>query len=370
MLTPAAVSQVRRAVRSALLVEDGRAPRWQWDDQVPVGDFLEAVARHRVAQPLSAAAEALALPGQVAGPIADSTRGDRLGAMTQVRGIGAVSAALDGIDHLFLKGAALAVQLTGDLTARGVGDVDVLVDVEDLEPALDRLRRAGWTVRPQHASDPGSWMWGYQRRVAHEVALEGPAGTVDLHWRLDPTYDALPSFGALWSRREQVQVGPVSVATMSRADAFAHALRHAARDGWGSLRSLVDIHRLARDRDAWPARPDRVARTSLTVTEATVGLPELVPSFRRVDAGLPRALSAQRRTMRYTRFPGDAALRYTAYCLAGSRSARDVGVALASLVLPPLRVAHVPEHDAAGAILHGLAARSRPSDAWTSGGER
>ncbi|GAA3828272.1 nucleotidyltransferase family protein [Nocardioides panacisoli] len=370
MLTPAAVSQVRRAVRSALLVEDGRAPRWQWGGQVPVRDFVAAVDRHRVAQPLSAAAEALALPREVAEPVAEGTRDDRLGAMSQVRAIAAVDTALDGIDHLFFKGAALAVQLTGDLTARGAGDVDVLVDVDDLEAALDRIRAAGWTIRPQHASDPGSWMWGYQRRVAHEIGLEGASGTVDLHWRLDPTYDALPSFAELWSRRERIQVGPVSVATMSRSDAFAHALRHAARDDWGSLRSLVDIHRLARDRAAWPARPDRLARTSLTVTEATVGLPEPVPPFRRVRAGLPRALSAQRRTMRFTRFQGDAALRYTTYCLAGSRSPRDIGVALASLVLPPLRVAHVPEHDAAGAILHGLAARSRPSDAWAPGGDR
>jgi hypothetical protein len=213
-------------------------------------------------------------------------------------------------------------------------------------------------------------MWGYQRHVAHEIALEGPAGTVDLHWRLDPTYDALPSFTELWSRRERVQVGPVPVFTMSRPDAFAHALRHAARDDWGSLRSLVDIHRLARDRAAWTARPDRLARSSLTVTEATVGLPERIPSFRRVNAGLPRALIAQQHPVRFTRFPGDAALRYAGYCLASSRSPRDVGVALASLALPPLRVTHVPEHDAAGAILHGLAARSRPSDAWTSRGDR
>jgi hypothetical protein len=366
VLTPAAVSQVRRAVRSALLVEDGRAPRWQWDDQVPARDFLEAVGRHRVAQLLARTAEALGLPGQVAGPIVEGTREDRLAAMTQVRAIATADAALEDVDHLFLKGAALAVQLTGDLTARGVGDVDLLVDAADVPAAVERLTAAGWTVRAEHARDPASWMWGYQRRVGHELALDGPLCAADLHWRLDPTYDALPSFADLWCRREQVRVGPLSVATLGRSDAFAHALRHAARDGWGSLRSLVDIHRLARDPAVWPGRLDRLARTSLTVVDATIGLPDGVPVFRRVTVGLPRALDAQSRPVRFTRFLGDAGLRYAAYCLAGSHSVRDVGVAVAGLVLPPLRVSHVPEQDAARAILHGLAARSRPSDAWTT----
>lgn len=366
MLTPAAVSQVRRAVRSALLVEQGHAPRWRWADQVPAADFLDAAVRHRVAQPLTAAAHALVLPDPVADELAAVTRDDRLAAMSQVRAIGTVTEALAGIEHLLFKGAALAVQTEGDLTARGIGDVDVLVDPADLRRAVDRLVAAGWTMRPQHASDPTTWMWTYQRRVAHELALEGPAGLVDLHWRLDPTYDGLPGFPALWARREPVQVGPVAVATLGRADAFAHALRHAARDDWGSLRSLVDIHRLARDPAAWPERPDRLARASLTVTEATVGLPDGVPDFRRVRAGLPLAVSAQRRTVRFTRFPGDAALRYARHCLAASHSPRDVGVALATVALPPLRVSHLPQRTAAGAILHGLAARSRPSEAWSA----
>lgn len=370
MLTPAAVSQVRRAVRSALLVEGGGAPRWRWAGQVPEADFLEAAARHRVCQLLDGVSGELGLPPELAAALGEVTRKERLAAMSQAQIVARVHEALDGVPHLFFKGGALAVQLTGDLTARGGGDVDVLVDPHDLERAVEALREAGWAVRPQHASDPASWMWGYQLRVAHEVAMDGPGAMVDLHWRLDPTYDALPAFAELWDRREELSVGAVTVAALGRADAFAHALRHAARDDWGSLRSLVDVHRLARDPAVWPGRPDRLERMTLTVTEATIGMPSGVPEFRRVRSGLPRAMSAQRRTLRYTRFPGDAALRYAGYCLAASRTPRDVVHTLVGLALPPVRVTHVPDRDAVPAILHGLAARSRPSPDWSPEAKR
>lgn len=363
MLTPAAVSAVRRAVRAALRVEVGEPPQWRWAGQVPGDDFAFAAARHRVAG-LLAGCPALRLPPELSGVLAEVARQDRLAAMAHVRSVADVAEALAGLDHLVFKGAALAIQTTGDLTARGAGDVDVLIDASDLEPTVERLTSGGWVVRPQHASDPRAWMWRYQRQVAHEMALDGTAGPVDVHWRLDPTHDALPDFATLWARRAVVEVGPTRVATLSAADAFAHALHHAARDDWGSLRSLVDVHRLARDETAWPERLDRLARMSLTVTEATVGLPLGVPAFRRTSAGLPRALSAQRRGVRFTRFPGDAALRYAGYCIAASHSPRDIACALAGLALPPLRVTHVSDRRALLAIGKGLLARSRPSPAW------
>nr|WP_246304971.1 nucleotidyltransferase family protein [Nocardioides thalensis] len=364
-MSAAAVSQVRRAVRTALRAETGEPPLWRWSGQVPAQDFVAAVLRHRVAG-LVAGAEALEVPPEVHEQLASAARLDRMDAMAHLRAVAEVAGVLDGIDHLVVKGAPLAVQTTGDPTARGAADVDVLVDTADLPVALGRLAARDLGVRREHAVDRDSWMWRYQRWAAHEVTLDGPLGSVDLHWRLDPTHDGLPGFAELWSRRTKVDVGPVTVATLGVADAFAHALRHAAQDDWGSLRSLVDVHRLARDPAAWrgPKGLARLDRTSLTVVDATVGLPDGTPAFRRTSSGLARAVSAQRRPVRFTRFPGDAAMRAAGYTLAASRSPRDVALTVARIALPPLRVTHLTDRGPVSAIARALLARSRRSPGW------
>lgn len=365
MLSAAAVSQVRRAVRAALRAETGERPLWRWAGQVPAQDFVAAVLRHRVSG-LVAGAEELDLPPAVREQLATAARLDRMDAMAHVHALTDVVATLEGIDLLVLKGAPLAVQTTGDPTARGPADVDVLVEESDLSAALERLVSRGLTVRREHAVDRGSWMWRYQRWAAHEITLDDERSTVDLHWRLDPTHDGLPGFAEQWARRARVDVGPLEVATLGLADAFAHAVRHAAQDDWGSLRSLVDVHRLARDPAAWSTADGlrRLDRVSLSVVDATVGLPDGTPAFRRTPSGLARAMSAQRRAVRFTRFPGDAAMRAAAYTLAASRSPRDVALTLARVALPPLRVTHLTDRRPASAIPRALVARSRPSPGW------
>lgn len=365
VLSAAAVSQVRRAVRTALRAETGEQPLWRWSGQVPARDFVAATLRHRVAG-LVAGTEALALAPEVREQLTAAARLDRMDAMAHVRAVADVAGILEDLDHLVVKGAPLAVQTTGDATARGPADVDVLVDATDIPTALERLAAHGLAVRREHAVDRDSWMWRYQRWAAHEVTLDGERESVDLHWRLDPTHDGLPGFAELWSRRAHVDIGPVTVATLGLADAFAHAVRHAAQDDWGSLRSLVDVHRLARDPAAWPAPTllGRLDRVSLSVVDATVGLPDGAPGFRRTSSGLARAVSAQRRTVRFTRFPGDAAMRAAGHTLSASRSPRDVALTVARIALPPLRVTHLTDRGPVSAIARALLARSRPSPGW------
>ncbi|NHA01554.1 hypothetical protein G5V59_21850 [Nocardioides sp. W3-2-3] len=87
---------------------------------------------------------------------------DRRTAMARIVTIRRLDGLLAGIDHLVLKGPALAVQTTGDPTARGSGDVDLLVAPTDVEPALDRLLTAGWTCRAGSTVDRASWSWRHQ----------------------------------------------------------------------------------------------------------------------------------------------------------------------------------------------------------------
>lgn len=352
VLTPAAVSLVRRATRSALL-----ATPWTWADQVPAQDFVDAVGRHRVAPLVAGVAERLGLTGALADVIQEMADQDRLEAMAAIRTLTEVDDQLAGIDHLFLKGAALAVQTTGDPTGRGPGDVDVLVAPRDLGAAVDALLGHGWVPQEASTTDRSTWAWRHQSRVGNEVALEGAHGHVDLHWRLDATHDGLPRFADLWRRRTPVRVGPREVMTLSATDAFVHSLRHAAKDRWDSLRSLVDVHRLAADPTTWPDHLTHLDRVSLTVVAATIGLPASAPRFADTPAGLPLALRAQAGEVRERRFPGDDAVRHASYVLRSSRTPRDLVGLGSALLLPPQVVAAVPGRTGLSAVPRALGRR-------------
>ncbi|GAB3855657.1 hypothetical protein GCM10028801_11620 [Nocardioides maradonensis] len=368
MPTPVAVSTARRAVRAALAREASGVDAWRWREGVSPEEFLDAVTEHRLGPVLAGAADALHLPAEVTTALRAMRDRDRLAAMALVRATAAVDAQLAGLDHLFLKGPALAVQSAGDPTARGAGDIDVMVRPADLGRAVDLLLGHGWSARDGYTVNQASWAWQHQSRATYELGLVGPLGTLDLHWRLDPTIGGLPDFDELWGRHARVDVGPVRLATLARPDAFRHALRHAAKDRWSSLRSLVDISRLARDPASWPARLDRMERATLSVVDATVGLPSSAPRFGTTARAIPTALYTQVHTDDPIRFPGDKAQRFTRYLLASGRGPRNVLATASALALPPVLTADIEEADALPALRSALT--RRVTHAWHNLRER
>jgi hypothetical protein len=351
-------------VRSALAAEDGRPDSWQWRPQTRSEDFLDAVARHRVAHVLAPHTDRHGYPADIASTIAGLRNRGRLDAMACIQAADRVHRHLGGIDHLFLKGPALGVQTTGDATARGAGDIDLLVRPSDAGAAVDRLRTDGWTVRPGYTTKQDSWAWRHQLHTTYELVLDGPHGSIDLHWRLDPTYDGLPDFDEVWTRHERVTIGDVSLPTLARPDAFAHALRHAAKDRWDLLRSLVDVHRLAGDPAIWPEHLDRLSRMTLSITSATIGLPPSAPAFRTTAAGLPEALRAQASDDRTTERLGGNSMRHLRYSLRSSQRPRDLAMLGAGLVFPPMLTWRIEEERALPAM--AAAARGRAASAVRS----
>jgi hypothetical protein len=80
-----------------------------------------------------------------------------------------------GIETLTIKGASLALLTYGDIGARPMDDVDLLVPIERTRDALGALEAAGW--KPDH-EDPPAWT-----AVHHSLDFVGPlGGNVDLHW--------------------------------------------------------------------------------------------------------------------------------------------------------------------------------------------
>lgn len=372
--TRAATRCVRGWVRTALVTEAGGQPHGgeqaPGDGVIHPGDLVGAVLRQRVVELVHGQAGPLGLSSEVVGALGQIRAAGRELVPLQLLELTRIRDLLDasGVRYLVFKGPALSAQTTGDLGGRGFGDLDLLVDPRSVEEVTALLLGHGWTTAeplPPH----GSWAWKRIVHSAHELGFAGSSCSVDLHWRLDPTLDALPSFADLWSRREQVDLGDGPAPVLGRADALAHACLNAAKDEWRWLRNLVDIHRLARLDRAWDAfTPGRLPLRALAVTEAQVGLPEATPAAvrdrlarlrpgtsSRLVAAAEQAQESQVRTLHEG--PGSATAQFLRYQLAASASPRDVRRTLGALVLPARSVSNVDATSAWVGVPVGLGHR-------------
>ncbi|MDP3966994.1 MAG: nucleotidyltransferase family protein [Nocardioides sp.] len=331
--SPRAVQAVRDAVRAALVVEAGGESTWRLDPSVSSEDFQAAVLRHRVVEVLADNAEGLHLTAPLTEWLRTRRQPSSLRAMSLVRELGRIQQVLDGADIRWLafKGPALAVQTTGDFTARGIGDLDVLVDPSDVAAAVHALEAHGWQLDARFSRPGPSWGW---RRLLHsyyECPLVGPDSRIDLHWRLAPGAGVLPEFGHVAARAVQVPIGPFSTPTLAPADALAHSCSHAAKDDYRWLRSLVDIHRFVR---AGEPLPDTVpGRRAAAVLAATIGLPGgTAPPAPRV---VRRAMGAQERPFlpHAARLPGAGLVDAVRRSSVGS-SWRGRRIVLLNVLLP------------------------------------
>ncbi|MDP2324115.1 MAG: nucleotidyltransferase family protein, partial [Gammaproteobacteria bacterium] len=118
------------------------------DPQLESGAFLEAVQAHRVATLVDDCSGALGLAEPVAQQLHALAINDALLAMTLAKETVKAWSLLDsaGVSALAFKGVALSVQTTGTVTARGNGDVDLLVQPVDVLRAVKVLTAGGWQL--------------------------------------------------------------------------------------------------------------------------------------------------------------------------------------------------------------------------------
>ena len=374
-MTPsqAATRRVRGWVRAALVSEAGVAPDSRPDDAgeaLETVDLVAATVRQRVVDLVHAQAAALELPVELVEGLSRVRTATRELVPLQLLELARMRELLEGagVRYLAIKGPALAVQTTGDVGARGFGDLDILVDPRSVDALVDLLSDRGWR---SSVPLPGqeSWAWRRILYTANELTFYGASCSVDLHWRLDPTLDALPAFDALWDRRELLRVGGVEVPTLSPADALAHLCLNAARDEWRWLRSLVDIHRTARLEGAWKSgHLSGLALRALVVTDALVGLPLETPGWARdrVTTVPPRvrdrlvreAIRGEEGVEKAPEKPASRSWPSMRYQIAASASPRDVRRMLGTLVLPGWAVRDVAASSAWRGVPAGVGRRT------------
>ena len=222
---------------------------WQ-PGQIPFEPaLLQAITRHRLEIILEPHLPELGWPDAVVRNLRQAAKQQRLRSLALLAAGIACSDRLraEGIRCLLFKGPALALQTTGDICARGSGDVDLLVDPGSLAEAVSTLEAIGFIrLRGNFPRDLRS-RWGrYGRWAGYELSMRRGDIWLDLHWALSNVRSPLPTFEAIWAEHQTLNVNGKSLVTLSQRHAFLHACAHAAKDEWMTLRHLVDIERLAR----------------------------------------------------------------------------------------------------------------------------
>lgn len=365
-----AAAALRTCLRQLLGPVDARSGRWRLPAGLVADRFAAMAARHRVLPLLHRHLARLDLPADLTEHVRRQGEASRLEALLAARELVRALAVLRaaGVSVLVVKGLALAQVAYGDLAARGTGDLDLLVAPKDVGAAFEALREGGW--RAGDGPLPGDGRpWRYGLRVGYERCLVGDRSVVDLHWRLDPTHGALPSFTPLWERGRTVLIAGTPVRTLGGWDTLMHSCSHAAKDDWWWLRSLADVAVLAADPEVWrspPTRPSPVQQATLGLAVALLGQPPPLPLTVARTAAVRAAPLRLRVEGRHAllqprpdrgRLPGLGTLATVRRHQRGSRAPADLLRVVLATLLPP--------H-----LLGGLAGRGGVVIALTLAGRR
>lgn len=262
------LAAVRQLVNGAMQREAGEAPVVPSWETLDLEAVETVIVRHRLTISLADALPELGAPEALYGRIQERAETQRLLAMPMLAAVREVTTALHdaGIRCMAFKGTALAMQTTGDPLARGTGDVDLLIAPDCLSDALVALASVGFHpvsgIGRHLPADLNSWAGRYARWGDYEVAVQRGRLFIDLHWAPTDVRSLLPDFDRLWTARENLVLSGTTIPTFGVEHALIHACCNAAKDQWLSLRTLVDIERLARlreerqSRSASAARPD------------------------------------------------------------------------------------------------------------------
>lgn len=140
-----------------------------------------------------------------------------------------------GIRSAVLKGGATAHLDYPDPTWREFGDIDLLIDPANLQPARQLIENAGW--------DQGYPLPRWHDRFTHAVTFVRDHMELDLHQRVaHRALGLLIPSGELLDRAIVMPLGCASVRALEPVDRLVHAAVHAATAGRdASLSSLADV---------------------------------------------------------------------------------------------------------------------------------
>jgi hypothetical protein len=146
-----------------------------------------------------------------------------------------------GQEVIFLKGLHLAQEYYGQIAARQVGDLDLLMrDWHDLAAFEEIIRGLGYRRRSRILGSRALMV-----RYTHHMEFDGPQAPLDLHWVLRRHSSFALDYSDLWRRKRQVKVHGVDFLTLDVEYDLVLQLLSIHTDveiGIVRLKSAVDLH--------------------------------------------------------------------------------------------------------------------------------
>lgn len=170
-------------------------------------------------------------------PLRNAQAHNVIWAFASVSHLAAIASAFGhaGISWCALKGVPLALCRYGNIAARKVGDIDILVSPSQMVAADKALRDKGW--RPLDAEQPAPSPFWHERRYAE------PAGmTLELHHRLhpNPRLLALPT-ATLLDHCAELDIGGIRIPVLDPVTELLYLSTHGSRHGWYRLLWVCDV---------------------------------------------------------------------------------------------------------------------------------
>ena len=146
-----------------------------------------------------------------------------------------------GIPAIPFKGPALAVRLYGDLSLRGFGDLDILIDEQDVVRGRRLLIDWGYAPEWVETGELNQFL-----REKHELLLYRVDGKVrlDLHWRFTNRSACLagdPDRFLQHQHLETISIAGKEVRSLRLETYLLLLSMHAAKHQWVQLKFLCDI---------------------------------------------------------------------------------------------------------------------------------
>ena len=189
-----------------------------------------------------------------------------------------------GLAIVPLKGPVLADQLYGDVGLRPMGDLDLLVHVEDRTAAERILVQAGCRRAQPAILEADLYHQSYRL-----LSQTGANILIELHHDVDKSHTARLDVNRIWSGATQTTWAGREIWTMALPDLLLYLCLHAVKDGLGSLRPLLDIALCVeqcngrKTQFAWP----ELAETVRTQHLRSLVFLSLGESRRLLDAAVP-----------------------------------------------------------------------------------
>jgi hypothetical protein len=194
------------------------------------------------------------MPASAQASLADFRRVHLVHALSAAQQLSRVAAALTaaGVRFAAFKGATLAKQLYGDLSAREYSDIDLIVPKPQVGDAEDVLAALGYCGDGDRAFR-GAFQ-AYLRQYGFVHPELGVA--IDLHWDFSGSHVPFPlDPDEIWDALEQVPIGYQGVPAVSGANLALLLAGHGTKEGWRSLDWVCDFAMLVHRRPDldWPA---------------------------------------------------------------------------------------------------------------------